>query len=146
MTENLAEGKELTQPFLPKNLGSSSQILEVELSKNPIIVKINLKNELALKKLYVVSIVCFMFMIIEFIGGYFARSIAIMSDAAHLLSDFLGFIISIVSIYISRQEASKNMSYGYHRAEVIGALVSVNLIWGLTIWLFYEFLTSDILE
>jgi len=30
------------------------------------------------------------------------------------------------------------MSFGYHRAEIIGALVSVNLIWGLTIWLLYE--------
>jgi zinc transporter 2 len=61
-----------------------------------------------------------------------------MSDAAHLLSDFLGFLISIISIYISRQTASKTMSFGYHRSEVLGALVSVNIIWGLTIWLFYE--------
>jgi Co/Zn/Cd efflux system component len=30
------------------------------------------------------------------------------------------------------------MSYGYHRAEVIGALVSINIIWGLTFWLLYE--------
>jgi zinc transporter 2 len=61
-----------------------------------------------------------------------------MSDAAHLLSDILGFIISIFSIYISQRKANSQMSYGYHRAEVIGALVSVNIIWGLTIWLFYE--------
>ena len=73
-------------------------------------------------------------MAIEVTGGYLANSIAIMSDAAHLLSDFLGFIISIVS----RRGATHQMSFGYHRAEVIGALVSVTLIWGLTIWLLYE--------
>ena len=67
-----------------------------------------------------------------------ASSIAIMSDAAHLLSDLLGFIISIVSIYISRRKADKSMTFGYHRAEVIGALVSINIIWGLTFWLLYE--------
>jgi len=61
-----------------------------------------------------------------------------MSDAAHLLSDVLGFVISIISIYISRRAANAHMSYGYHRAEVIGALVSICIIWGLTIWLFYE--------
>lgn len=61
-----------------------------------------------------------------------------MSDAAHMLSDILGFVISIVSISISQKEATTHMSFGYHRAEVIGALVSVNIIWGLTIWLFYE--------
>ena len=45
--------------------------------------------------------ICLIFMIIEIIDGYLANSIVIMSDAAHLLSDLLGFVISIISIYIS---------------------------------------------
>ena len=99
----------------------------------------HLKNqEEAMKKLTLVCIICLIFMIIEIIGGYLANSIAIMSDAAHLLSDFLGFIISIVSIYISRRVATTEMSFGFHRAEIIGALVSITLIWGLTLWLLYE--------
>ena len=92
----------------------------------------------ALRKLIYVSLICLFFMCIEIIGGYLANSIAIMSDAAHLLSDFLGFIISILSIYISKKTATSEMSFGFHRAEIIGALVSVTLIWGLTIWLLYE--------
>lgn len=94
----------------------------------------------AIRKLTWVSMICLIFMIIEVIGGYLANSIAIMSDAAHLLSDLLGFIISIISIYISKQLSKNlnNMSYGYHRAEIIGALVSIILIWTLTIWLLYE--------
>ena len=92
----------------------------------------------AIKKLTWVCVICTIFMIIEIIGGYLANSIAIMSDAAHLLSDLLGFIISIISIYISRKVAKNHMSYGYHRAEIIGALVSIVLIWALTIWLLYE--------
>ena len=92
----------------------------------------------AIKKLAWVCVICTIFMIIEIIGGYLANSIAIMSDAAHLLSDLLGFLISIISIYISRRVAKNNMSYGYHRAEIIGALVSIVLIWALTIWLLYE--------
>ena len=91
-----------------------------------------------LRKLYIVSFICLIFMIIEIIGGYLANSIAIMSDAAHLFSDFLGFVISIVSIKIAKRQATNHMSYGFHRAEVIGALVSVTLIWGLTLWLIYE--------
>jgi zinc transporter 2 len=105
---------------------------------SPILVENTASNEETLKKLWIVCGICLVFMIIEIIGGYLANSIAIMSDAAHLLSDFLGFIISIVSIYISRSRANHQMSFGYHRAEVIGALVSVTLIWGLTIWLLYE--------
>ena len=92
----------------------------------------------AIKKLSWVCVICTLFMIIEIIGGFLANSIAIMSDAAHLLSDLLGFIISIISIYISRKVAKNDMSYGYHRAEIIGALVSIVLIWALTLWLLYE--------
>lgn len=91
-----------------------------------------------INKLYLVSAVCLVFMIIEMIGGYIANSIAIMSDAAHLFSDFLGFIISIASIKIAKRQATNYMSYGFHRAEIIGALASVTIIWGLTIWLIYE--------
>lgn len=75
---------------------------------------------------------------LEFTGGYLANSIAIMSDAAHLLSDFTGFLISMFSIWIGTRPASGGMSFGYHRAEVIGALASVLLIWGLTAWLVHE--------
>ena len=92
----------------------------------------------AMKKLFYVSFVCLIFMCIEIIGGYLANSIAIMSDAAHLLSDLFGFVISIISITISKKVATNTMSFGFHRAEIIGALVSVTLIWGLTLWLLYE--------
>ena len=77
-------------------------------------------------------------MIGEFVGGILANSLAILTDATHLLTDLAGFIISILSIWIGKKSASNTMSYGYHRAEVLGALASVVLIWGLTIGLVYE--------
>ena len=98
----------------------------------------NIDQNDAMKKLFYVSFVCLIFMCIEIIGGYLANSIAIMSDAAHLLSDLFGFVISIISITISKKVATNTMSFGFHRAEIIGALVSVTLIWGLTLWLLYE--------
>jgi len=91
-----------------------------------------------MKKLIIVSFFCITFMIIEIIGGALAHSMAIMTDAAHLLSDFSGFLISIFSIWIGTRPASRYMSYGYHRAEIIGALGSIVLIWGLTLWLIFE--------
>ena len=89
-------------------------------------------------KLIWVSVICIIFMSVEVVGGYMAKSLAIMTDAAHLFSDFSGFFISIVAIIIARRPATKALSYGYARAEVIGALASVVLIWGLTLWLVYE--------
>jgi cation diffusion facilitator family transporter len=77
-------------------------------------------------------------MIIELFGGYFAKSLAIMTDAAHLLSDLSGFVISIISLYIATRPANFELTYGYHRAEVVGALASILIIWVLTAWLVSE--------
>lgn len=92
----------------------------------------------AIKKLTSICVICTIFIIIEIIGGYIANSIALMSIAAYLLSDLFGLIISIISIYTSRKIAKNNMIHGYHTSEIIGALVSIMLIWSLTIWLLYE--------
>ncbi|XP_069940870.1 proton-coupled zinc antiporter SLC30A2 isoform X2 [Cherax quadricarinatus] len=86
----------------------------------------------AMIKLFVACGLTTLFMIAECIGGYLANSIAIMSDAAHLLSDLTSFIVSLVAIYLAMQPASKKMNYGYHRAEVLGAVVSVLIIWVIT--------------
>lgn len=88
-------------------------------------------------KLLLVIMVCLLFMSVEIVGGFLAHSIAIMSDAAHLLSDLLGFIISLVSVWLSGLPANDKHSYGYHRAGVIGALASVVLIWSLVAFLVY---------
>ena len=65
-------------------------------------------------------------------------SLAIMTDAAHMFSDVAGFLISFISIYISQNKSTFKYSYGYHRAEVLGALTSIFFIWALLIWLNYE--------
>ena len=57
-------------------------------------------NKAPMKILLIVSAVCFIFMVIELVGGILANSLAIMTDAAHLFSDISGFFISIFSIWI----------------------------------------------
>ena len=89
-------------------------------------------------KLIIASIIALIFLITEVTGGILADSLAILSDAAHMFSDISGFFISIFSLWVSTKPASKNLSFGYHRAEVIGALASIFLIWGLTCLLLYE--------
>ena len=55
----------------------------------------------AFYKLGIVVAICFFFMIVEVIGGVMSGSLAILTDAAHMLSDVGGFIISMFSIWIS---------------------------------------------
>lgn len=75
------------------------------------------------------------FFLVELIGGYIAGSLAIMSDAAHLLSDLAGFAISLLAVSVSRLPPNAQMSFGFARAEVLGAFVSILFIWALTLLL-----------
>lgn len=95
-------------------------------------------TRMVLVKLFTASIIALLFLITEAVGGILSGSLAILSDAAHMFSDVSGFFISIFSVWIGAKPASVKLSFGYHRAEVIGALGSIILIWGLTILLLYE--------
>ncbi|KAK1126572.1 hypothetical protein K0M31_004205 [Melipona bicolor] len=91
----------------------------------------------ARKKLLLASTLCVIFMIAEIVGGVLSNSLAIATDAAHLLTDFASFMISLFSIWVANRPATKKMPFGWYRAEVIGALTSVLLIWVVTGILFY---------
>ncbi|XP_078146539.1 proton-coupled zinc antiporter SLC30A8 [Centroberyx gerrardi] len=85
-------------------------------------------------------------MVGEILGGYFAGSLAVMTDAAHLLVDFTSFIISLCSLWLSSRPATHKLSYGWHRAEILGALLSVFTIWlvtGVLVYLAIERLIDD---
>ncbi|XP_076639208.1 proton-coupled zinc antiporter SLC30A2 isoform X2 [Colletes latitarsis] len=91
----------------------------------------------ARKKLLLASTLCVIFMIAEIVGGILSNSLAIATDAAHLLTDFASFMISLFSIWVASRPATRKMPFGWYRAEVIGALTSVLLIWVVTGILFY---------
>ncbi|ETV90263.1 hypothetical protein H310_14918 [Aphanomyces invadans] len=76
--------------------------------------------------------VALLLMAAEFIGGYVAGSLSIMSDAAHMLTDVLSFIISLVALRLSKLPRTATMPYGFQRAEVLGALVSILFLWVVT--------------
>jgi len=91
-----------------------------------------------MKKLYLVVAITTIFVAVEVIGGLLSNSIAILSDAAHLISDALGIGISIVALKIAERDSNEMYSYGYHRAEILGALLSILFIWLISIWLIVE--------
>ncbi len=66
------------------------------------------------------------------VGGLLANSLAIMTDAFHLLSDFAAFLISLIAIHLAAKPSSAKYNYGWHRMEVVGAVISVLIIWVLT--------------
>ncbi|PHJ25937.1 cation efflux family [Cystoisospora suis] len=91
----------------------------------------------ARQKLITASMVCCVFMFVEVVAGVLSNSLALMTDASHLLSDLCAFLISLFALWVSELKGNPSMSFGYHRAEILGALLSVILIWVLTAFLIY---------
>ncbi|KAG9444469.1 hypothetical protein H6P81_015809 [Aristolochia fimbriata] len=92
----------------------------------------------SMRKLLMAVSLCIVFMSIEVVGGIKANSLAILTDAAHLLSDVAAFAISLFSLWIAGWEATPRQSYGFFRIEILGALLSIQLIWLLAGILVYE--------
>ncbi|DBB15897.1 TPA: Metal tolerance protein 1 [Trebouxia sp. C0006] len=95
-------------------------------------------NKQTVRKLVFALLVGLCFMVVEFCGGYFTHSLALMTDAAHLLSDVTGFAVAAVASHLASRKSATTYSFGYHRAEVLGALMSVLIIWVVTGVLIYE--------
>ena len=74
----------------------------------------------------------------EIFGGLYSGSLALLGDAAHMFSDVAGLLISLVALSITARQPTASHSFGFHRAEVIGALLSVALIWSVTAMLLVE--------
>ena len=144
MSKNIMPHKEsidtqASSPYMSKKNSlieePSKMTLSKHFSSSKFQEKLKQENRVAMFKLKIISTVCCSFMIIEFICGYLAGSLAIMSDATHLLSDLAGFLISLFSLVVAMKPADRNFTFGYHRFEVLGALASIFIIWGLTVWL-----------
>lgn len=75
----------------------------------------------------------FGFAIVEVIGGSLSGSLALLSDAGHMLTDSSSLAIGAFAAWLSRRPASRSHSFGLQRAEVLGALVNAVLMIGVVI-------------
>lgn len=64
----------------------------------------------------------------EIIGGYIANSLAVLTDAVHLMSDVSGFAVSVFTLGIMQSKASEEFTFGYIQAGVIGCMISVSTV------------------
>ena len=92
----------------------------------------------ARSKLTKATAIVVVFMVAEVVGGIVSGSLAILTDAAHLMSDLVGFVVSLVALHLAKRKPTAVLSFGFKRAEVLGALLSVSIIWVLTGFLLIE--------
>lgn len=90
------------------------------------------------KKFKFAVLVTFYVFLGELIGGIWSGSLALLSDAAHVMSDVCSLAISWLAIHLSTRPATASRTYGYHRAEVFAALINGVTLIGISGWIFYE--------
>ena len=62
------------------------------------------------------------FFVVEAVAGYITNSLALLSDAGHMLSDMLALLVCIYAARMTRRAPTAEKSYGYYRTEVLAAL------------------------
>lgn len=78
------------------------------------------------------------FMAIEIIGGLWTGSLALLADAAHMLTDAGGLALALLAIRFSERPRTPQKTYGYVRMEVLSALTNAVVLLLLTVYIFYE--------
>lgn len=78
------------------------------------------------------------FMVIEIVAGLAFRSLALLADATHMASDVLGLGVALVAQSLTGRPSSDSHSYGWQRAEVLGAQANACILLATTGWIAYE--------
>jgi cobalt-zinc-cadmium efflux system protein len=63
-------------------------------------------------------------LVVELVGAYLSRSLALLSDAGHLLTDLMALVLSLMAIRFAALPATRRKTYGYHRLEILTALAN----------------------
>jgi len=71
-------------------------------------------------------------MLLEGIGGFIAGSLAMLGDAAHMMTDAASFATSLIAVYLAEKGVTSTMTFGHGRIEVLAALSSTLAIWLVT--------------
>lgn len=66
---------------------------------------------------------------IELVGGFFANSLALISDSVHMVTDAGALGLSLFVLWVSQKKAPDEYTYGFQRVEILGALLNGLLVW-----------------
>lgn len=79
-----------------------------------------------------------LFFIVEVVGGILTNSLALLSDAGHMLTDVLALGMSLFAIWFARRPPTQRHSFGYHRLEIFAALLNGLTLVGVSLYIFIE--------
>jgi cobalt-zinc-cadmium efflux system protein len=92
----------------------------------------------AQKKLFLAMLLTGSMMVVEGVGGFLTGSLALLSDAGHMLSHFLALGTSFIAILVAAKKVSNRFSFGLYRIEVLAALFNGATLLLIVAYILYE--------
>jgi cobalt-zinc-cadmium efflux system protein len=90
------------------------------------------------RNLLIVLSITAVVMIAEIIGGLLANSLALLSDAGHMLTDILALGLSIVAMRFAQRPPTASKTFGFYRLEILAAFFNGMLLFFISFYIFYE--------
>ncbi|HOV87106.1 MAG TPA: cation diffusion facilitator family transporter [Syntrophobacteraceae bacterium] len=90
------------------------------------------------RSLWVTFAFTFIYFLVELIGGILTNSLALLADAAHMMTDVGGLALALFASWIASKPATPSKTYGYYRVEILAALLNGVILFLLSFYIVYE--------
>lgn len=90
------------------------------------------------RSLWVVFGLTFTYFVVEVVGGLFTNSLALLADAAHMLTDVAGLGLALFAAWMSSKPATPRRTYGYYRVEILAALANAVVLFLMAFFILFE--------
>lgn len=78
------------------------------------------------------------YLLAEVIGGIVTKSLALLADAGHMLTDVGGLVFALIAINLGERKSTPSKTYGYYRAEILAALANAVVLIFISLYILYE--------
>jgi cobalt-zinc-cadmium efflux system protein len=90
------------------------------------------------RRLKITLTIVLVIMVAEVTGGILSSSLALLSDAGHMLVDALALGLGLFAMRVARRPATATKTFGYHRVEILAALANGTILILVSVYIFYE--------
>jgi cobalt-zinc-cadmium efflux system protein len=78
------------------------------------------------------------FFVVELVGGLVTNSLALLTDAWHMLNHILALVFALIAAWLALRPVTVNKTYGYYRAEILAAFLNGIFLWAVAVFIFYQ--------
>jgi cobalt-zinc-cadmium efflux system protein len=90
------------------------------------------------RRLALVLAITAIVLIVEVVGAILSGSLALVADAGHMLTDVAGLAIALIAAMLTLRPKTAKRTWGYQRAEVLGATAQAAILLAVGVYIFYE--------